>query len=191
MLSEIHGPTTVGVKSAGRPRGNPEEPRIPNPTASPASSPKVPDSDSSQARLDSWKTIGSYLGRDVRTVQRWEKREGLPVHRHTHLKGSTVYAFKSEIDAWLASRSQTFSERRPMQRRLKHSANGLDLSSQVKGQMFEVFRLWLAVIERESCQGFDETVVPDPTLTPHDRYAFVGRPKSERKVRSRRPDRAA
>ena len=32
-------------------------------------------------RLDSWKEIAAYLGRDVRTVQRWERREGLPIHR--------------------------------------------------------------------------------------------------------------
>ena len=35
-------------------------------------------------RLDSWKEIASYLSRDVTTVQRWEKREGMPVHRHLH-----------------------------------------------------------------------------------------------------------
>ncbi len=51
-------------------------------------------------RLDSWKEIASYLKRDVRTVQRWEKTEKLPVHRHLHEKQGTVYAFKSEIDAW-------------------------------------------------------------------------------------------
>src|SRR5947209_18399725 len=51
-------------------------------------------------RLDSWKEIASYLRRDVRTVQRWEKKEGLPVHRHQHEKLGTVYAFQSEIDAW-------------------------------------------------------------------------------------------
>jgi TolB-like protein/Flp pilus assembly protein TadD len=51
-------------------------------------------------RLDSWKEIAVYLGRDVRTVQRWEKKEGLPVHRHLHEKLGTVYAYKSELDAW-------------------------------------------------------------------------------------------
>jgi DNA-binding transcriptional regulator YiaG len=35
-------------------------------------------------RLDSWKEIAAYLNRDVTTVQRWEKREGMPVHRHLH-----------------------------------------------------------------------------------------------------------
>jgi hypothetical protein len=55
-------------------------------------------------RLDSWKEIAVYLHREVRTAERWEKREGLPVRRHTHPNGSSVYAFKHEIDAWLRSR---------------------------------------------------------------------------------------
>jgi hypothetical protein len=55
-------------------------------------------------RLDCWKLIAAYLGREVRTVQRWERKEALPVHRHVHSKGSSVYAFKHEIDAWLRNR---------------------------------------------------------------------------------------
>ncbi len=51
-------------------------------------------------RLDSWKEIASYLKRDVSTVQRWEKKEGLPVHRLPHDKLGSVFAFKPELDAW-------------------------------------------------------------------------------------------
>src|SRR5262245_35861346 len=51
-------------------------------------------------RLDSWKEIAAYLNRDVTTVRRWEKREGLPVHRHRHAALGSVYAFTKEIDAW-------------------------------------------------------------------------------------------
>jgi TolB-like protein/tetratricopeptide (TPR) repeat protein len=51
-------------------------------------------------RLDSWKEIAKHLGREVRTVQLWEKREGLPVHRHFHRSLSSVFAFRSEVDAW-------------------------------------------------------------------------------------------
>lgn len=63
--------------------------------------------DPREDRLDSWKELAVYLGREVRTVQRWEKSEGLPVRRHDHAKASSVYAFKREIDAWLQSRSQS------------------------------------------------------------------------------------
>jgi Tol biopolymer transport system component len=55
-------------------------------------------------RLDSWKRIASYLKRDVSTVQRWERREAMPIHRHVHEKVGTVYAFRSELDSWWESR---------------------------------------------------------------------------------------
>src|SRR5580704_3647422 len=51
-------------------------------------------------RLDSWKEIANYFRREVRTVQLWEKREGLPVHRHFHKQLGSVFAFRSELDAW-------------------------------------------------------------------------------------------
>lgn len=55
-------------------------------------------------RLDSWKEIAAYLRRDVTTVQRWEKREGMPVHRHQHDRIGSVYAFRAELDAWSVQR---------------------------------------------------------------------------------------
>ncbi|MGF7180236.1 hypothetical protein [Tunturiibacter psychrotolerans] len=56
-------------------------------------------------RLDSWKEIAVYLNRDVTTVQRWEKREGMPVHRHVHDKMGSVYASRAELDAWALGRN--------------------------------------------------------------------------------------
>lgn len=58
-----------------------------------------------QARLDSWKEIASYLGREVRTVQLWEKNEGLPIHRHQHSRQGSVYAFRQELDGWRSARA--------------------------------------------------------------------------------------
>jgi Tol biopolymer transport system component len=58
-----------------------------------------------EGRLDSWKKIAVYLKRDITTVQRWEKREGMPVHRHVHDKMGSVYAFQSELDGWMRARS--------------------------------------------------------------------------------------
>ena len=67
-----------------------------------------PDTESSakpsEDRLDSWKEIAAYLNRDVTTVQRWEKREGMPVHRHLHDKMGSVYASRIELDAWARGR---------------------------------------------------------------------------------------
>jgi TolB-like protein/Tfp pilus assembly protein PilF len=58
----------------------------------------------SSDRLDSWKEIASFLRRDVRTVQRWEKKEELPVHRHQHDKLGSVHAYRSELEAWFSGR---------------------------------------------------------------------------------------
>jgi Tol biopolymer transport system component len=55
-------------------------------------------------RLESWKEIAAYMRRDVKTVQRWERREGMPVHRHLHDKLGSVYAFRSELDVWARNR---------------------------------------------------------------------------------------
>src|SRR5437016_303715 len=59
----------------------------------------MPENQSGNGKLDSWKEIASYLGRDVRTVIRWEKKRNLPVHRLPG--GQAVFAFKSELDDWL------------------------------------------------------------------------------------------
>jgi Tfp pilus assembly protein PilF len=58
------------------------------------------DKDRDEERLDGWKRIGAFLGRDERTAKRWESSRGLPVHR---LPGdrSPVYALPSELRAWL------------------------------------------------------------------------------------------
>jgi hypothetical protein len=56
-------------------------------------------------RLDSWKEIAAYLGRTEKTARRWEQHEALPIHRLMHSERGTVYAFRSEIDAWRAART--------------------------------------------------------------------------------------
>ncbi len=76
------------------------------PPLSVSSSPAGPPDD----RLDSWKDIAAYLKRDVTTVQRWEKREGMPVHRHLHDKMGSVSALRSELDEWVRSRRGTGAE---------------------------------------------------------------------------------
>jgi Tol biopolymer transport system component len=60
--------------------------------------------DSDRRRLDSWKEIAAYLGRGVRTVQRWEREEGLPVHRLAHAERGSVFADPAELTDWWNSR---------------------------------------------------------------------------------------
>jgi Tol biopolymer transport system component len=64
-----------------------------------------PSERSLEDRLDSWKEIAAYLKRDVTTVQRWEKREGMPVHRHLHDRMGSVYASRADLDAWMRGRN--------------------------------------------------------------------------------------
>jgi len=81
------------------PPTSPGSPRTPELPGSPgAASPRT--------TLDSWKQIASHLNRDVRTAQRWEKQEGLPVHRHVHQSRGTVFAYTDEVDAWLRARTE-------------------------------------------------------------------------------------
>ncbi len=61
----------------------------------------------SSDRLDSWKEIARYLNRSVRTVRRWERQEGLPVHRHMHRSLGSVFAVRPEVDAWRHRRVTT------------------------------------------------------------------------------------
>src|SRR5260370_22733152 len=64
-----------------------------------------PTADPRGRRLESWKEIAAYLGRDVTTVRRWEGREGLPVYRILHSKLGSVYAYTTELDAWRDGRA--------------------------------------------------------------------------------------
>jgi Tol biopolymer transport system component len=64
-----------------------------------------PSASPPEDRLDSWKEIAAYLDRDVTTVQRWEKREGMPVHRHLHDRMGSVFASRAELDRWARSRN--------------------------------------------------------------------------------------
>ena len=77
--------------------GNPDALPTPGPVQAP------------EGRLDSWKEIAAYLGRGIRTVQRWEREEGLPVHRLAHEKRGSVYARREELAAWWESRRLTLA----------------------------------------------------------------------------------
>ena len=51
--------------------------------------------------LSSWKEIATYLGKGVRTVQRWERELGLPVHRPDARRQRIVMAFEKELAEWV------------------------------------------------------------------------------------------
>ena len=90
-------------------------------------------------RLDSWKAIAAYLKRDVTTVQRWEKREGMPVHRHLHDRVGSVYAFSSELDAWVQSRKL------PLEEEELRAERPADVEVDIRPTGTSRARLWLAL----------------------------------------------
>ena len=75
----------------------------------PASSPGPTATD----RLSGWKDIATFLGKGVRTVQRWEKEFGLPVHRIGKDGGEIVLASKHEIEQWLETWTHRSSSGHP------------------------------------------------------------------------------
>src|ERR1700724_2240880 len=77
----------------------------------PAGERSIPDPPTDELRLESWGEIAAYLRREIRTVQRWERYQGLPVRRLQIGKLGTVYAYRSELDKW-------YRERQP------HAENG-------------------------------------------------------------------
>lgn len=99
--------------------------------------------------LDSWKEIAYHLKRAVRTVQRWERHEGLPVHRHPHRRANSVYAYRSELDDWW-NREARAVEVKPIQTLSKGSPPKVEGSQRVKASY--------------SQKGFRQI---DPTLPKH------------------------
>ena len=99
-----------------------------------------PHQDESAGRLDSWKEIATYLRRQVRTVNLWERAEGLPVHRHLHLKRGTVYAYKSELDEWRRERASS-------------RAAGLVTSKTNLDQLSKRYKTMIAVLPFKNLSG--------------------------------------
>lgn len=79
-------------------------------------------SGSEARRLDSWKEIASFLRRGIRTVQRWEREEGLPVHRLPHAERGSVFADPNELTAWWERR-----QIKPQPETLPHTDRDPDL----------------------------------------------------------------
>lgn len=64
----------------------------------------IPDPPTNEPRLESWGEIAAYLRREIRTVQRWERYQGLPIRRLQIGKLGSVYAYRSELDKWFRER---------------------------------------------------------------------------------------
>ncbi len=63
--------------------------------------------------LVSWKEIAAFLDRAERTVKRWERERGLPVHRVPGGERSGVFAYSHELSAWLLGEEGRTAETPP------------------------------------------------------------------------------
>lgn len=68
-------------------------------------------SNSTVTVLNSWKEIAAYMGRGVRTVQRYERELQLPVRRIQGKSHASVLALKTDLDAWVHSAPLGLNER--------------------------------------------------------------------------------
>ena len=88
-----------------------------------------------------WKEIATYLGKGVRTVQRWEQDLGLPIRRPNGQEHpNKIIALRSELDAWRASqwprrRSGVVGVGCPLQRQQESNA----LSEKDRDALYDLF----------------------------------------------------
>jgi TolB-like protein/Tfp pilus assembly protein PilF len=124
-------------------------------------------------RLDSWKEIAVYMNRDVRTIQFWEKGEGLPIHRHMHKARGTVYAYKLELDAWRETRRL----QRERRRKIENSSLGAQLDVSLCKRPSHGMRLVVVPFENLSAHvGKDLRLgLTDDTLTELGRLNLASR----------------
>jgi hypothetical protein len=89
-------------------------------------------------RLDSWKEIATYLGKDVRTAARWAEKRGLPIHRVPGGGRQSVFAYKAEIDAWLNGSRSLLTEDEQASTNLVESPEDEDCSSVMELQTNQI-----------------------------------------------------
>ena len=89
-----------------------------------------------QGILNSWKEIAAYIGRGVRTAQRWERDLALPVRRPRGKKRSAVIAVPSEIDAWLRRCPTRDDEKEDRLAENRSTAPGWEKTRQETHQLF-------------------------------------------------------
>jgi TolB-like protein/tetratricopeptide (TPR) repeat protein len=117
---------------------------------SPLGERQIPDPPTDEPRLESWGEIAAYLRREIRTVQRWERYQGLPVRRLQIGKLGSVYAYRSELDKW-------YRERQP------HADNGEEDSEKAgNGEVAAHVSVSTEADEQKSQGQADGSQLPPP-----------------------------
>ena len=94
---------------------------------------------SSQVLLSSWKEIAAYMGKGVRTVQRWEKEFGLPIRRPESIHTHVVLAIQGEIDEWVHSQGVREATNENEKKSLRERVKALEAENE---QLRELSEHW-------------------------------------------------
>ncbi len=121
-------------------------------------------------RLDSWKEIAVFLKRGVRTVQRWETTEGLPVHRHQHARLGSVYAFRAEVLAWWESRRRDLDSEDT-----SAAGKGTDAAARIKLLVLPLDNLSGDPSQDYLAEGFTEEIITQLARLHPTRLAVIAR----------------
>ena len=134
--------------------------------------------------LCGWKEIANYLGKGVRTVQRYERELGFPVRRPAGKSHAGVIATRGEVDAWVAAspireqfiltnaqldskvvtledmrkRIETMGALRAQMRALRRElqVSVLDLRESIREICVDVKNRWLSDASRHALEIFEE-----------------------------------
>lgn len=127
--------------------------------------------------LSSWKDIARYLGKGVRTVQRWERQLGLPVRRPVGAsQKSAILLYRRDVDAWLATRfsarvqnqetalAKTDLARSTLKERIQKAQELRTTHSVLTEQIQESIRLLAERCDRLSSQTIRQSWFPTSSL---------------------------
>ena len=118
--------------------------------------------------LSGWKEIAAYLGKGVRTVQRYERHMGLPVRRPARKARGSVLAARAELDKWMSA--QPLREAFQVERTLPNASRAA--SAALKESVANMRRLREEMLElREELRASVEKL--------HSTFRSVGRVRSE------------
>ena len=129
--------------------------------------------------LSSWKDIARYLGKGVRTVQRWERQLGLPVRRPVGAsQKSAVLLYRRDVDAWLATRfsarpqnketgiANTDQARSTLKERIRRAQELRTTHSALRKQIQESIRLLTERCDLLTSQTVREPWFPSSSVAP-------------------------
>ncbi len=118
----------------------------------------APQPASKAALLNSWKEIASYLGRGVRTAQRYEHDLKLPVRRPRGKSRSAVIAFTTELDEWLRNTPKSALDSASAKTALPHVVTALHESLREKDDLWQICKD-LRSANLEAIRTLHETVL--------------------------------